>query len=255
MGIPRVSEAATTLHACAHRRESRQRLDGAVREWMSWHADQYPQVRAGSGRYAPPHRRRRQQRARPAGGEKGAGACATRLPSSRCQPQEHAPPPAQRRPAIKPYSGNDIMLPPLQGYRPPEVASGELSYEPGLLQLGQGTCPAFEDKPAPPERPPSGTVWFNIAYEKVGVRGCGGVIGDWSRIAERGYVACSLHGRRANAACTAERVHGSGGRALACGVPSCPVTAREARHPRCALIRFGCRWGTCPSTTARWMRR
>ena len=106
----------------ACRRDSRRRLDEAIRGWADWHAEKY-----------------------------------------------------------------------LPGYVPPEVVSGALAYQPDTMHLGAGLAGggapgggcgaaggpgsgssngggigyAWEDRPAAPAKSGPGTLWFNLAYEKV----------------------------------------------------------------------------------------
>ena len=83
----------------------------------------------------------------------------------------------------------------MPGYVPPEVVSGALGYQPDTMHLGGcaltgggipggggagsdarrpgsggrggGVGYVWEDKPAAPAKSGAGTLWFNLAYEKV----------------------------------------------------------------------------------------
>lgn len=53
-------------------------------------------------------------------------------------------------------------------YVPPETSSGSLAYAPDHMHLGQAGLHVSEDRPAAPDKTGAETMWFNIAYEKVG---------------------------------------------------------------------------------------
>ncbi|KAG7672088.1 hypothetical protein Ndes2526B_g06945 [Nannochloris sp. 'desiccata'] len=57
-----------------------------------------------------------------------------------------------------------------EGFRPPEVLSGTLRYEPNgaLSSLPESTLPVLDDRPAPSINPITRTMWFNVQYERTG---------------------------------------------------------------------------------------
>jgi PSP len=57
-----------------------------------------------------------------------------------------------------------------EGFRPPEVLSGTLRYEPNgvLSSLSESILPVLDDRPAPSMNPITRTMWFNVQYERTG---------------------------------------------------------------------------------------
>jgi len=57
-----------------------------------------------------------------------------------------------------------------EGFRPPEVLSGALRYEPSgaLSSLPESSLPVLDDRPAPSINPITRTMWFNVQYERTG---------------------------------------------------------------------------------------
>lgn len=51
-----------------------------------------------------------------------------------------------------------------------------MTYAPGIMHLGAGSAAVWEDRPAATGRNGAETLWFNVAYEKVG---CNGVLACW----------------------------------------------------------------------------